>query len=157
MILDKFENASQYAGLNSGVDMLLEKMGQVDITSYQPVREELDGTRVYMVGKAYDTKDPRQAQMEAHRKYIDVMYMLRGSETIYVKPVNELRQITKEYDPQKDVLLAELEEDVTAVRLEEGSFVVLFPQDAHAPACHCDGEQSVVKIIGKALVEENNG
>jgi len=30
--------------------------------------------------------------------------------------------------------------------------VVLFPQDAHSPACDADGKRSVKKIIGKVRV-----
>ena len=34
----------------------------------------------------------------------------------------------------------------------EYSRVVLFPQDAHSPACDADGKRSVKKIIGKVKV-----
>ena len=51
-----------------------------------------------------------------------------------------------------EALLGDTDEDATAVRLEAGSFVVLFPQDAHSPACYADGKQTVKKIIGKVKV-----
>ena len=51
-----------------------------------------------------------------------------------------------------EALLAETDEDATAVRLEAGSFIVLFPQDAHAPACYADGMKHVKKIIGKVRI-----
>jgi hypothetical protein len=49
-------------------------------------------------------------------------------------------------------LLADFDTDATPVRLEAGSFVVLFPQDAHSPACHVDGPVNVKKIIGKVRI-----
>lgn len=152
MILDKLENAGQYDGLHKGVDMLLKKMATLDPETYQPVREELDGKQVFMFGTAYATKDPSAVRMEAHRAYVDVMYMLKGAKTVYVKPVDQLTDIAAQYDPEKDCLLAAPQGGATAVRLEAGSFLVLFPQDAHAPACHCDGDGTVLKIIGKAQV-----
>ena len=39
-----------------------------------------------------------------------------------------------------------------ACQNQAGSFVVLFPQDAHAPGCEADGKSSVKKIIGKVLL-----
>ena len=155
MILDKLENAGQYAGLHQGIDMLLEKLKTLDPDTYTPEREELDGKNVFMFGTTYETKDPANVRMEAHRAYVDVMYMLRGAETVYVKPVMELQNITDDYDPEKDCLLAAPQGGATAVRLEAGSFLVLFPQDAHAPACHSEEPGTVLKIIGKArLIRE---
>lgn len=93
--------------------------------------------------------------MEAHRKYADVMYMVEGTETIYVKPTQALRTITAEYDPEKDALLAELDRDVTSVCLTAGQFVVLFPQDAHAPGCNDIQTAGVKKIIGKMKIMQD--
>ena len=45
-----------------------------------------------------------------------------------------------------------MDPDVAAIRLEAGSFVVLFPQDAHAPGCHADEAAPVKKIVGKVLL-----
>ena len=54
--------------------------------------------------------------------------------------------------PAIEALLAELDADTTAVRLQAGCFVILFPQDAHAPACAVDAPKNVKKIIGKVKV-----
>ena len=51
-----------------------------------------------------------------------------------------------------DALLAELDADATPVRLTAGSFIVLMPQDAHAPACWIGEAKGVKKIIGKVRV-----
>ncbi len=80
------------------------------------------------------------------------MYMVCGKEAIGVTPSAELTEITKEYDPAGDALLADLDADATPVRLTAGSFIVLMPQDAHAPACWVDEAKGVKKIIGKVRV-----
>ena len=108
--------------------------------------------KVFLLRNAYTTNDPAEAIFEAHRAYIDVMYMVEGEETIYVKPTSQLSKITKEYDPAGDALLADMDADATPVRLTAGSFIVLMPQDAHAPACWVDEAKGVKKIIGKVRV-----
>ena len=152
MILDRIENASQYANLHKGIDMALSAMTKFSPQDYPVGKHEIDGENVFLLLNAYQTHDPEGALSEAHRKYIDVMYMVDGEEIIYVKSVGNLKKITKEYDPQIEALLAETDDDATPVRLTTGSFAVLFPQDAHAPGCWVDSPKDVKKIIGKVMV-----
>lgn len=152
MILDRLENAKQYAGIAPGIDKVLAAVAAYTPENYQTGKVELDGDNVFILRNAYTTGKKEGALMEAHRSYVDVMYMVEGEEMIYVKPTACLQNITMAYDPAQDALLATLDADTTAVRLQAGSFVVLFPQDAHAPAREVDGPANVKKIIGKVRV-----
>ena len=152
MILDLLKNAKQYAGIHPGVDRALEEMKRFTPDNYGDGRIEVDGDNVFLLLNNYETHPKSESMAEAHRKYIDVMYMVEGTETIYVKNVDKLRNITSEYSEKIEALLADTDDDATAVRLEAGYFVVLFPQDAHSPACDADGKRSVKKIIGKVRV-----
>lgn len=152
MILDTITNASVYEGLHAGIDMALKAMAAYTPENYETGKVELDGDKVFLLRNAYTTNDPANAKFEAHRAYIDVMYMVEGEETIYVKPTSQLSNITMEYDPAGDALLADMDADTTPVRLTAGSFIVLMPQDAHAPACWVGEAKGVKKIIGKVRV-----
>ncbi len=152
MIFDSMENANQYSGLHAGIDKMLEAMKAYTPQNYPVGRIELDGTRLFMMLNQYDTRDVTGAMSEAHRKYIDVMYMVEGEETIYVKDSARLKKITQEYNEQKDVLLAQTDEDVTPIHMTPGRFVVLFPQDAHTPNCHAQTPCNVKKIVSKVLI-----
>lgn len=152
MILDLLENAKQYAGIHPGVDRALEEMKRFTPENYGDGRVDVDGDNVFLLLNNYETHPKSESMAEAHRKYIDVMYMVEGAETIYVKNVDKLKNITSAYTEENEALLADTDEDATAVRLEKGYFVVLFPQDAHSPACDAGGKRSVKKIIGKVKV-----
>lgn len=154
MILDMIVNAKQYRGIHPGIDRILEAVTMYTLDNYPGGRIVLDGDKLYMNLAEFETHSRERGLLEAHREYIDVMYMVEGAETIYVKPAEKLRNITKEYDPEREVLFAEIDEDVTPVRLEAGSFVVLFPQDAHAPGCIADDSEVVKKIVGKVRIKE---
>lgn len=149
MIFDSIENASAYKNLHKGIAMALEAEAAYTPENYELGTVELDGDHVFLIRNAYQTRSVSDAQLEAHRTYIDVMYMVEGEEIIYVKPTNRLSKITMEYDPEQDVLFGAMDEDTTAVHLTPGTFVVLFPQDAHAPACMVKESKSVKKIIAK--------
>lgn len=152
MILDQIKNASCYAGILPGVTDALREMVTYTPDNYPGGRVELDGDNLFLLLNTYETHSPEGALCEAHQKYIDVMYMVEGEEIIYVKPTNRLCAVTKAYDPEIDALLAQTDADATPVRLSAGSFIVLFPQDAHAPACYDDAPQTVKKIIGKVKI-----
>ena len=88
MILDTIQNASVYEGLHAGIDLALKAVAAYTPENYETGKVELDGDKVFLLRNAYTTNDPAAAKFEAHRAYIDVMYMVEGEETIYVKPTS---------------------------------------------------------------------
>lgn len=152
MIFDSLSNAKQYKGLNEKIDKLFQELQKFTSKNYPDGALKLDGDDLYMIFGDYETHDRKEAIMEAHKQYIDVMYMVEGEETIYVKQTDEIAHITKEYDYEIDALLGDLDDDATPIKLKEGQFVVLFPQDAHSPACVVDKPIRVKKIIGKVRI-----
>ena len=50
MIFDRIENAKNYLGLHKNLDILLQKMMEMDPKTYVPQREELDGKNAYAGG-----------------------------------------------------------------------------------------------------------
>lgn len=149
MILDTITNASVYEGLHAGIDLALKAVAAYTPDNYETGRIEIDGDKVFLNRNAYATADPANAKFEAHRAYIDVMYMVEGEETIFVKPTSQLSNITSEYDANGDYLLADFDADATPVHLTAGSFIVLMPQDAHAPNCWYGESKNVKKIVAK--------
>ncbi len=152
MIYDTISYAKRYGGLQPGIDRVLEEVTAYTPDNYPGGRINLEGDQIYLNLAEYDTHSIAEGMAEAHREYIDVMYMVEGTEVIYVKPVDRLRHVTKEYDPAIEALLADIDEDCCEIRLEKGDFIILFPEDAHAPACHADGQVHVKKIIGKVKI-----
>lgn len=152
MILDTIENAGQYEGLNSRVASALRAMQAYTPENYPGGKVELDGDNLYLLLNAYDTHCADGALCEAHRQYLDIMYMVEGEETVYVKPTARLCDVRQPYSAEIDALLGGTDKDATPVRLTAGSFLILFPQDAHTPACNTDTTHSVKKIIGKVKI-----
>lgn len=153
MIIDSISCAERYQGLHLGIDRVLEAVQKYTPENYPAGRIPLDGENIYLNFLEYDTHRSAEGMTEAHRAYIDVMYMVEGTEVVYVKPVHRLQKVTRKYDAQIDALLAEIDEDSSEIRLMPGDFLILFPEDAHAPACSGDQSVHVKKIIGKVKID----
>lgn len=87
---------------------------------------------------------------EAHRKYIDIQYLIEGEELIGVAPLASMERVA-EAAPERDIWFYEGE--TAKLPLSGGRFAILFPQDAHAP-CIAAGEcRPVRKVVVKVAVE----
>ena len=102
------------------------------------------GDGIFVNVTEYETKE--RGVFEAHRKYIDVQYIVSGEEYIAAAPAESLR-VTQEYDEAGDFLLGE-GEGISHL-LRSGQAIVLMPEEAHMP-CLCVGKPSRVK---KAVVK----
>ena len=151
MIFDTLANAAKYKGLNPDIDAVLETALAYDKDSFPSAPIVLDEYKK-LLNAQYTTHPAEEGMFEAHRAYIDVMIMVDGAETIYVTPTDRLKNVSREYDPSIEALLAAPGQDATAVRLEPGCFCILFPQDAHMPGCIAGEAMEIRKFIGKVKI-----
>ncbi len=77
-------------------------------------------------------RDPDDAPLEVHDKYIDIQIVLSGRETFGWAARPALVSARGEFDTQKDI---QFFDDSPSLRftLGAGEFAVFFPSDAHAP------------------------
>jgi len=154
MILDRIENAALYASVAPGLEELLK--AELDYANEAGASggRRVHGDRMFINDNIYDTKPmDKGALHEAHRKYIDAFYMVEGEEMVYVKPTSCIKKITRPYDPEGDALLGTVDGDETAIRLQPGQFLILFPQDAHCPSRNVGEGMRVRKLVGKLAVD----
>jgi YhcH/YjgK/YiaL family protein len=118
-------------------------------------RLEIDGSNVYALVQSYRTTllAPGDGPLfEAHRKYIDVQYVVSGAEAIGWAPVERLT-VTKSYDPVNEAVLGTVSpREVTLLHLSAGQLAVLWPEDAHAPRLAVGEPSPVKKIVVKVAV-----
>jgi len=145
MILDRFECLGDFCILPDfpGVTAWLDT---VDLKSLPAGRHEIPGTGCYAMMFDLTTKSPGTAKWESHKKYIDIQYVLSGTEWMSWCPLSEARQGL--YTEEKDFLALEC-----TSRLEfpvsEGFAAVFFPGDAHMPGWSPRGGESVRKLVIK--------
>jgi len=151
MILTTKEKVHAYAALNPYFEKAFAALKEVAAEEFVKGRHPVDDN-IYINAAEYQTHPAEGALAEAHRIYIDVMWMLSGKEEIAVVPVETLTEITKEYAEAGDALLAKLPENYTALRMTPDSVCILFPEDGHAPGLIASEQEGVRKLICKVRV-----
>ena len=112
-----------------------------DMSGMPAGRCDIDGERLYANIAEYRTTDASERFWEAHRAYLDVHVMLRGTERI---DLNFLRNMeTRPYVKEEDFLPMDGEE-IESVTIREGDFLVCFPGDAHRTGVAA-GEPETIK------------
>jgi len=130
----------------------LKFLKESDFNSMKPGRYELADDGTYANIDEYLTKDT--AHFEAHRKFIDIQYLAKGKEYIYVTPVDNKRnrEVTP-YDETKDITFFD-EDNYTKHLLSSENFLVLFPSDGHKPCMKVDSNEVVRKVVVKIPVSK---
>ncbi len=158
MILDCLPQWRRYATTLPGLAKAFEYLQTLD-AGCPNGRYELDGDRMYCLVQRYRTKPREQAAFEAHRKYVDVQFMLAGRETILWAPLAALTTVTQPYDSSRDIgffapVTGAPVTGATPVQLGVQQFAILFPEDGHAPGVEADGAMEVVKAVVKVRLPE---
>ncbi|HHW31323.1 MAG TPA: DUF386 domain-containing protein [Clostridiaceae bacterium] len=149
MIVDKIENAYLYLGVNSSIKKALEFLQNNDCAKLEPGRYEIDGDTVYANVSRYDSKPRDKGVWEAHRRYIDIQYVAEGKELIGYANLKDLK-VTKEYDKEGDYLLLEGNGDF--ITASKGTFIILWPEDAHMPGIAINEPEKIAKVVVKVRV-----
>lgn len=147
MIFDTLENIKNYEGLGR-VYTALEFLSKTDFTKIELGRYELQGDDIFYMVQRYDT-DPEKTISEAHKKYIDIQFMVNGEEIIGVAPIS-CEKTETEAKPENDVWFYECKTE--PLTLIKNSFMVLYPNDLHCPGVAVDGARNCHKVVVKVKV-----
>ncbi|MBC8062810.1 MAG: YhcH/YjgK/YiaL family protein [Clostridiaceae bacterium] len=148
MIIDKLSNAKQYYGVGERIEKALKYLENTDLTKLETGKHEIEGKNIFVIVSEYETKNVEQGKWEAHRKYIDIQFVICGKEKIGYAPINEMK-MKIDYNEEKDVLFLEGEGDYLTVT--EGTFALFAPKDVHMPGIIAEKQQFVKKIVIKIL------
>jgi YhcH/YjgK/YiaL family protein len=152
MIIDRLEKASLYQGVHKRLAMAFDYLQKTDLGKIAPGTYEIEGRKVYVMAQQYDTKLKEKGRWEAHRKYIDVQFVHQGAELFGYANLGELKEV--QYDETKDFLSLQGEGRGNFFRVPQGTFVILFPQDAHMPGMAISEPEPVKKFVVKVAIGE---
>ena len=148
MILDNLSQWRRYVSLSPRFLSAFDFLEKVD-TTWKAGRYDIDGDVVYAIVQKYMTHPIETSPAEAHRKYIDVHYLVAGQEIMMWVPLASLTKVSMPYNEEQDAALFALVPTAASLRLSSGQFTIMFPEDGHAPGCIWDMPCEVFKVVVK--------
>jgi YhcH/YjgK/YiaL family protein len=151
MIVDRIENAYLYSRIPSQIGTVLKILSSREISSMTEGKHEIEGNKVFYLVQKYSTKPRNEGQMEAHKKYIDIQYVLNGQESIFVENIAACKLVSA-YNEEDDAAMYEVPKSFSEIYMSKGMFCILFPQDSHLACRTTANESKVHKIVFKVAV-----
>ena len=151
MIIDKIENAKRYQAINALINNALDYLLGTDLKNIVPGKYEIDGDNLFVIVQEYKTLDAANEQMESHKKYIDVQYMITGEEFVG-HSIFDNQAVSKEYDEAADFMLFGNAPSFFT-KFEAGMFMIFFPTDLHMPCIKINETATVKKAVIKVKIQ----
>lgn len=149
MIATNLDNIEHQVPMTPLMKKALDFLRCSNISRLPEGRVDIDEERVFAIVQRYETMPIEAPKFEAHRKYIDIQYIVSGEEIIGWAPIERMK-ITDAYDADKDVCLGTAAEGQwTPFSLKEGQLAVFWPEDGHAPKLAVNAPLRVMKIVVK--------
>jgi len=117
-----------------------------DLAHLQPGRLPIADNRIYALIQRGPGRRREEARLEAHQQYIDIQYIVSGTDDMGWRPRSSCLRPVDPYSPDKDIQFF-FDAPESWVPVHAGSFVVFYPEDAHLPSIS-NGElhKVVIKI-----------
>lgn len=153
MIFDKINNCEDYYDDYPDMKLIKEFVDKFNKDDMADGTYEIDGRRVFAMIQSYKTKAQTPEMMfEAHKKYIDVQYIVQGIERIRWASLDKVDLVKEEYSKGNDIAFYEGDAQFDFT-LTKGTFLFLTPNDAHLPGLCAEKEVNVRKIVFKIQVD----
>lgn len=149
MIFANIKDCKKYGCIHKEFSKAFEFLNNNGLDSLSLGRHEIDGENVFALVQEYETKPVDGAMYEAHKKFIDIQYIVSGKENMGYSSIYNLEASTS-YDSEKDFMM--LDGDRELFLANKGEFFIFFPEDAHMPGIIAGDKSKVRKIVIKVRI-----
>ncbi len=147
MICAQLADAAAYRGLHPRLDRVLGLLTPEYLAAVPTVRQELEGESLFVTRFDVETSNDPARLFEYHRRYLDVFTLVEGCERVDIARPEALA-----LRDQKGDWWGAAGEPEQGVILRPGSFLVLFPGDAHRPGMAVSGPAPISRVVFKILI-----
>lgn len=149
MVTDVLQNAYLYEGLNDKFKQAFKYLQETDFTEVENGKYEINGEAIFAIVNEFETKDKYECEAEAHKKHIDIQYVVKGTEMFGYVPLTTQKAVI-DYDETNDVAI--YKEDLSYIKLEAGMFIIFYPTDLHQPEVREFEPVTVKKVVVKIKI-----
>jgi len=150
MIIDTLKNAPKYYSVHPLFAKAFNYIESLDLDTIEMGKFEIDGDNLKAIfsNKKGMTAAESTSKFECHNQHIDIQFCINGVELFGWKPRENCIVENGGYNMEKDVQLYNDAPDMY-FQLTDGQFVILFPEDVHAPMI---GDKEIKKLVIKVKI-----
>jgi biofilm protein TabA len=132
VILARLSDSDRYTALHPLFPRAFDFLRSTDLMALTPGKHVVQGEQVFAIVEACAGRTRAAAQLECHRRYIDIQLVLEGVDEMGWKPVGDCVDPATDYDAMRDIRFFS-DAPSSWIATPPGSFCLFFPDDAHAP------------------------
>jgi len=149
--IDKASFYAHYSAHSSLWNQVFSYLSSTDLEHLVTDTYFIAGDSIRVIVQEYETSDRMDLHYEAHRKYIDLQYVITGKERIGIADLDQKKMVVKPYHEQEDIGFYEIGGGDLR-QADNQVFFIFFPWDAHMPCIRSDESITVKKIVFKIPV-----
>ena len=149
MVFDTLENCKFYYGINKNMEKAFDFIKKAVNENYAAGKYEIDGKDIFASVQEYETASFEEKKFEGHRKYLDIQFIVSGTENMKSAFVDDVK--TKiEYNDEKDVEFFEDTQKCADFDVNKNQYAIFLPSDIHKPGLSPkDGKSEIKKVLVK--------
>ena len=132
MIFSTLSQSFRYAALHPLFPRAFEFMRNINMLALEPGIHRIIGDELFAIVESLPGRTREEAQLECHRKYIDIQLVLEGSDEMGWKALDDCHNPVSDYSAEKDIRFFH-DTPATWITTPPNHFCIFFPEDAHAP------------------------
>ena len=148
MIFSTVNSADRYAALHPLFPRAFEYIRNTDFSALAPGRHDIVGDDLFVIVEQVSGRTREAAQLECHRRYIDIQLILDGVDEMGWKSLSDCQEPVSDHSDERDIRFFH-DEPASWIATPPGHFCIFFPEDAHAPLV---ASGSIRKVIFKIAV-----
>lgn len=131
----------------------LEYLQKTDFSKLAVGKYEIEGSSIYALVQEYQTAPKAEKKVEAHRKYIDIQYIVQGNEVIGFAPFSPESEVKENLLDQKDGIYYKSVKGEMDLVMSGGMYAIFFPEEIHRPGCNYENGFQVKKVVVKIAMD----
>lgn len=149
MIFSNLSQSSRYAALHPLFNHAFDYIRTTDLHALTPGHYPIIGDDLFAIVEHVPGRTRAEAQLECHRRYIDIQLVLEGVDEMGWKPLAECLEPVDDYSAEMDIRFFR-DAPASWIATPPGAFCIFFPEDAHAPLV---SSGSIRKLVLKIAVQ----
>ncbi len=150
MVLDKLSNADRYVCMHPLFAQAFKFLTETDLKSIATGVHEIEEKNLFAIVSDGPGISKDNYKLEVHRKYIDIQYIISGTDLMAWKDFALCDEPNDPYTDERDAAFFPDRTD-NWFEVPAGSFTIFYPDDAHAAMV--TGENVVRKVVLKIAMK----